>query len=196
MATNYITDNQLKKTLELTGETFADDDVTAAVSAASRSIDDVTHRRFYADSTASVVRYYSPGSPRRVSIDDLVTLTELAVGPGDNTFPTVLTLHTDFELAPLNATADVRPSTSIKALTYQLPCGVRTVRVTGKFGWPSVPDEIEQATSILAAKLLKRSREATFGIVGFGMEGGYARITKSDPDVMMLIGPFIRPLVG
>ena len=192
MANEYASSSDLKTTLELTGESFADDDVTRALAAASRTIDGECRRRFYPDTTTSKIRYYSPASPRRVSIDDLITLTELAVGSGNNTFTTVLTLHTDFELGPLNAVEDGRPWTSVEAITARLPCGMRTVRVTGKFGWAAIPDEIEQATIILAAKLLKRSREAPFGIVGFGMEGGYARIAKTDPDVMSLIGDFVR----
>jgi hypothetical protein len=43
---------------------------------------------------------------------------------------------------------------------------------------------------------MRRAREAPFGVLALGIEGGeIARIARTDPDVMMLISPFIRLLV-
>lgn len=196
-STDYITSSALKSTLSLSGETYADDDIARAITAASRAIDTICKRRFYADADVNQVRYYTPVSHRLVSIDDLVTLTELATGPGDGTFPSTWTENTHFVLNPLNAAADGKPWTSIRAVrciwAAYLP---RTVRVTGKFGWSSVPTEIEQATGILAAKLVKRAREAPFGVLTIGFEtGDVARIAKVDPDIVGLTAGFVRPLV-
>jgi hypothetical protein len=44
--------------------------------------------------------------------------------------------------------------------------------VTGQFGWSTSPEDIKAATSILAAKLFKRVREAPFGIVTVGIDQG------------------------
>lgn len=196
MANEYADLAELKNALELNSENFADPDLQRALTAASRAIDGVTKRRFYQDTDANQVRYYSPRSPGRVAIDDLAELTEVATGTGDNQFGTVLTENTDFVLGPLNADADDRPWTRIETVTASLPCGRRTVRVTGRFGWQAVPDDVKQATLIIATKLVRRTRDAPFGIAGLGIDGAAVRISRSDPDVLMLLGQFTRRLVG
>lgn len=198
MANEYATSSELKATLAMTGESFADADIALALTAASRGIDNVCGRRFWADEDADQVRYYNPEAPGCLRIDDLVELTELATDPaGDGSFENVWTLNTDVILEPLNAPADGRPWTELRAHplgAYRFPCGYpRSVRVTGKFGWAAVPDQVKEATLILASKLMRRAREAPFGVVAVGLEqGGAMRIARADPDVMFLIGSFIR----
>lgn len=194
MAHEYATSAELKATLELTGETFADADVALALTAASRGIDNATRRRFWLDADNTSVRYYTPRSCSLLEIDDVVDLVELATGTGDGSFATAWTENTDHVLEPLNAAADGRPQTMIKPILKSLPTQLRSVRVTGQFGWPAVPDGIKQGTIILASKLLRRAREAPFGVIMFS-EGEVARITRADPDVMFLIGPYIKRLV-
>lgn len=196
MANEYVTSAELKDTLELTGESFADSDIALALTAASRAVDHVCDRRFWADATATVVRYYSPESSHRLAIDDLVTLTEFAVDASrSGSFDEVWTVNTDFVLEPLNAAADGWPWTTVEVLTLRtsryLPCERRAVRVTGKFGWAAVPDAVKQATSICASRLMKRSREVPFG-VAFGVEGAALRLAREDPDVMSLLLPYQR----
>lgn len=199
MANEYATVNELKATLELSGQSFADDDITLALTAASRAVDRHTRRRFWVDADADQVRYYTPADAAHLLIDDLVTLTALAGDDaGDGTFTESWTLNTDFVLEPLNAAADGEPYTAIRVhhngSRYFRPGHVRSVRVTGKFGWAVVPDEVKQATKIVAAKLVKRAREAPFGVVGFGMDGAAVRIVGQDPDVIGLLQPFVsRP---
>ena len=194
---DYITSAELKATLSLTGQTYADADVASAITAASRAIDNICNRRFYADADALQVRYYTPTSTSAVKVDDVVTFTSLSTDPaGDNTFPDSWTLHTDFELEPLNAAADGWPYTKLVVRSngaYTFPFGYeRSVMLTGKFGWATVPDSIVQATTIIASKLLKRSREAPFGILAIGMNGEAVRLSRVDPDVNMLVGPYIK----
>lgn len=196
MANEYVTSSELKDTLELTGESFADSDISLALSAASRAVEGVCDRRFWADATANVVRYYSPESAHRLAIDDLVTLTEVAVDSSrTGQFDELWTVNSDFVLKPLNAVADGEPYTTIEVLTLRtsryFPCEERTVRVTGKFGWAAVPDEVKLATGILASRLLKRSREVPFG-VAFGVEGAALRLAREDPDVMNLLSDLVR----
>lgn len=196
----YISSDDLKATLDLSGETFADADITAAISAASRQIDNLCRRRFYPDADANQIRYYNPDSRRLVRTDDLVTLTGFAIDNlGDGTFATVLTVNTDFILEPLNAPSDGWPYTRIRVMNGQwLPCQPRSIRVTGKFGWATAPDEIVEATSLLSSRLLRRAREAPFGIIGFAMDSGTqaaTRLARQDPDVLALVGPYIRQFV-
>lgn len=193
---DYVTSEELKATLELTGESFADDDVQLAITAASRSIDNACNRRFWLDADATTVRYYATDDPCLVRIDDLVDLNALATDPAGTGAFTDSWTAMDFVLYPLNAAVDGLPYTSIEIKplgVFSFPINTRGVRVTGQFGWPTVPDPIKHATSILASKLLRRAREAPFGVVGIGLEGGSAmRITRNDPDVLTLIGPYMR----
>ena len=76
----YATVAELKGALELGEENFADPDLIRALTAASRTVDHETSRRFWADEDATQVRYYTPEFSDFVWIDDLVTLTTLATG--------------------------------------------------------------------------------------------------------------------
>lgn len=194
---NYITAEQLKNALELKGTTFADQEINGAITAACRAIDNLCDRRFYQDGDAAQIRYYSPLRPDRLEVDDLVTLTSLvSADDGTTGFANTWTLNTDFFLEPLNASADGWPYTLLRAH----PTGAflfntvfpRSVRVTGQFGWPAVPSGIEDAATILAAQLVRRKREAPFGIVSVGMDGLAVRLARSDPQVSMLIRPYQR----
>ena len=99
-------------------------------------------------------------------------------------------------LEPANAAADGWPSEWLRARPTSgasFPIGVpRGIEVTGRFGWPAVPDDVRQAALILASRLLKGSREATFGIWSTGIDGTAMRIARVDPDVVGLIERFER----
>jgi hypothetical protein len=197
--TDYIDREDLKSTLSLTGQTYADADIDRAVTAASRGIDRVCGRRFYPDADANHKRYYTPITADTVAIGDLITLTTLKTdNDGDSVFETTWTLNTDFTLEPLNAVEEGfgQPFNRIRVhplgrnfLLWPWP---RSVEVTGMWGWPSPPEQVKQATSLLASRLLKRAREAPFGVVSLGFEGEAARIASSDPDLAFLVGDFIR----
>ena len=196
--TAYVTSADVKSSLALQGYTFADTDIARAILAASRAIDWATGRRFYLDTDATSVRYYTPDSPSLLAIDDLVTLTSILVDQdGDGTFEETWTVNTDFVLTPLNAAADSEPYWWVEVRNLsgrRFPCQLeRSVKVTGQFGWPSVPSDIQLATSILASKLLRRVREAPFGIVSFGLDQGSAmRIARTDPDVAPVVAHYNR----
>lgn len=195
MASDYVTSSELKATLSLTNETFADDDVALAITAASRAVDSVCDRRFYADTGTSNVRYYSPSDGCVLFIDDLVTLTEFATDPGgDGTFEETWTQNTDFTLEPLNAAADGWPWTTVRVhprTAFYLPTRYpRSVRVTGKFGWSAAPEPVKMATKIVATKVFKRSREAPFGFISAGDLA--MRIAQNDPDVKLLLDGYER----
>jgi hypothetical protein len=67
-----------------------------------------------------------------------------------------------------------------------------SVAVTGQFGWPAVPAQVIEATTILATRLLRRAREAPFGVVGLGIDGAAVRISRFDPDVGFLLDPLVK----
>jgi hypothetical protein len=62
--------------------------------------------------------------------------------------------------------------------------------VQGQWGWPQIPQPVVEATRIEATRLLRRTREATFGIVGVGPVGSAVRLPTVDPDVALLLAPF------
>lgn len=197
----YVELEQLKETLSLTGTQYADWDLQFAADAASRAVDGICNRRFYLDTDATQVRYYTPHSRYFLHVDDLVTLTSFQTDPdADGVFEDTWSVNNDFTLEPLNAAADSWPYTTIRRHpngTYPFPDGYpRTVKVTGRFGWPAVPAAVADATTILASRLVKRKREAPFAIVTVpGVDVGAAiRLGRTDPDVMTLLGPYTRDL--
>ena len=195
----YISPDQLKSTLTLSGTSFADPDVTLAIGAASRAIDSSTGRRFWLDSGTNNVRYYTPRSYKLLQIDDLVTMTSVAIDrAGAGNFSETWTTGTDYVLEPFNAPveAPARPYETLRVRILSgrwLPQYVeQSVKITGQFGWTTVPDDVAAATGILAAKLLRRGRDAPFGIVT-GIDAGVAmRIARTDPDVYTLLRDYNR----
>lgn len=196
----YLELDELKATLEMTGTTFADADVTIAMGAASRAVDSITGRRFWLDADAAKVRYYTPRSYKVLQIDDLVTMTSVAIDrAGRGSFSETWVSSVDYVLEPFNARAEnpMRPYETLRARCLsgrRLPAHLeQSVKVTGQFGWAAVPDDVTAATGIIAAKLLRRSREAPFGIVTAGIDQGVAmRIARTDPDVYTLLHDYKR----
>lgn len=193
---SYVELEDFKQTADLSGFTFADIDARGAIIAASRAIDEICGRRFYADTDSTQVRYYSPSQGNVVPIHDLVSLTSIKLDDGDDgTFETTLTSG-QYVLEPLNAAADGKPWTKIRlrptAFEYFSTGYPKSVEVTGKFGWSSVPQPIVEATKIIATQICKRKREAPFGVISTSLDGGAVYIARSDPQVQMLVEPYVR----
>ncbi len=196
----YVELEAFKSSVELTGTSYADADIQRALLAASRGVEAACHRRFWLDADATQVRYYTPSSYQRLMIDDLAVLTSLAIDrPGVGAWSEPWTLNTHFVLEPANAVANFQPYESLlrrRLSGYTFPAGVEnSVKVTGQFGWLEVPAEIEQAVVIIANKLVRRTREATFGIVvvGAGIDNQSAiRLAKHDPDVVPLLADYVK----
>lgn len=194
--TTYQSGSALKETLSLVGETFMDNDIDLALEAASRGIDELCNDRFY---PAPGTYVFDPESPYRVKLrPSAATITSVAVDmDGDGTHETPLD-SSDYLAWPYNNPNEAKPwwELHLRRDGIRFPNRPAAVQVAGTFGWGTIPAPITQATGLLAAKLLKRSREAPFGIAVFGTEGGVAmRIARTDPDIMFLLGPFMRDRV-
>lgn len=192
----YIQVEEFKSTIELSGTSFSDEDVKVALRSACRAIDEICGQRFYPDSDAAQVRYYSPSDYWTLYVDPIVTITSLKTDDaGDGTFENTWTLNTDYTAEPLNAAADSQPWNKLcvhPTGTHLFPANFpRSVQLTGKFGWSVTPAQVEEATTLMAHRLLKRARQAPFGVSGLGLDGSVVRIMMSDPDVMMLLRPFM-----
>jgi hypothetical protein len=174
------------------GSTY-DAEITADIAAAARWIDERTNRRFWADADALQVRKFLPENPGYCIITDLVSITSL-VAQSDT-----WVIDQDFYLEPINAAADGRPYTAIRCIARpfiftlsQIPAGWAgfdgRIAVTGKFGWPAVPDQIAKANVIQAARYFHR-RNAPLGVISFSTEVGF-RMAGADADVASLVDPF------
>jgi hypothetical protein len=182
---NYISADELKASLELTGQTYADHDVPMAIEAASRAVDNMTRRRYYLDESDQT-RWYSSHSGAYVLIDDLHTLTSLE---NDGT---AWTVDDEFWLEPVRMAIDGKPYDVIRPVNGAFLSTSRGIKVIGRFGWPQVPAEVLSATPIIATQLLRRAREAPFGVINFGLEGEAVRISRFDPQIDMLLTPYTR----
>lgn len=196
--TFYLTADELKSTLAISSSS-SDVDINVAIIASSRAIDGITRRRFYPDADANQVRYYTPDRVRVQEIDDLVTLTSLATDDDGTLAYATSWATTDYVLEPLNAAADGQPYTSIRALPQGNnqfhPEWPKSVKVTGKFGWATCPEDVAQACTILAARYYKIAREAPLGVIAAGNDVALY-IGRSDPGVVSLLGPYTRHRVA
>src|SRR5688572_21783424 len=113
MANEYYALSQMKKTLALQGETFANADISEALEAASRCIDVYKKTKFYLGEEAA--RYFTPvAGSRAMKIDDLASLTSVEIdADGDGTYEESWDLDTQFYLDPPNAALDEQPWTRI-----------------------------------------------------------------------------------
>jgi hypothetical protein len=176
------------------------------IESASRSIDRIANRRFYLDSVASA-RLYRAYSDIFVYIDDLGTTTDLVVktdSNGNGTYAKTLTLNQDYILDPLTAPSLSRPYTQLTMVsnTETWPIfpgltqnGLRPgVQVTARWGWPSVPDDINMACLILTADLYKR-KDAPGGILGLG-DLGVVRMSPLGRDVTAMVRAYKKEVVA
>jgi hypothetical protein len=77
---------------------------------------------------------------------------------------------------------------------YCWPVGVGVdAQVTAQWGWPAIPDEINEACLFMAQRLFKR-KDSPEGVAGMS-DIGLMRIIARDPDYLGLIGDFERPEV-
>jgi hypothetical protein len=176
------------------------------IESASRSIDRIANRRFYADAAASA-RTYRAYSDIYTFVDDISSTSGLIVqtdDDGDGTFETTLTINTDFLVEPFTAIAKGRPITQLTivntAVSFPIFPGLFSnglrpgVQVTAKWGWPSVPDDIEVATQILTADLYKR-KDSPGGVLGLG-DLGAIRMSPLGRDVTAMVRAYKREVAA
>lgn len=186
----YITLNLLKSALSINDE-IDDDFLELAINAASRQIDQVCERQFF---STTETRLFAPRDSFICEIDDLTTLTTLETSSSADGVFDIQWEPKDLQLEPLNSLAGGIPTpfTQIRAVDeYLFPTDNQeaTVKVTGTFGFTPVPDQVQQATVILAARLAER-RFSPLGVAGFG-DLGAVRVSRFlDGDVDNLISPF------
>lgn len=194
ISNGYCTLAELKARLTIeTGDTADDATLEAVIEAASREIDGLCSRHFY---SATETHYYEAEQWDEIEVDDLVSVTTLKTDEDQDRAYETTWGATDFELGP----GDSAPYTRIYATptgAYAFPVGQRkAVQVVGTFGWPSVPDAVNEAALLVAARLFKR-KDAPLGIQVGKPEFGNLSIPANDPDVTRLLAPYRRfALIG
>ena len=188
----YCTLAELKTSLAIT-DSVDDTPLEAAITAASRMIDDYTGRFFYADGTsaAPVYRYYTPYNDYSQAVDDFVSITAIATDENlDQTYGTAWSA-TDFLIEPKNNVRRGWPYNRLIAIgRYIWPSGLpQAVRVYGVWGWLATPSEVNMATLIQASRLFVR-RQSPFGIAGSPDLGTVRLSSRVDADVEVLLRPF------
>lgn len=187
----YATLTELKLAAGEITETTRDPLLLTALAAASRSVDQYCGRRFYADTVASARQFRTVRNVvcdvdgEALFIDDLAAApTTVEIGDG-----VTWTAITDYSTEPVNALVKNRPINVLRRRLSQWRWGlVSQVRVTGLWGWPSIPDEVSQACLLQASRLFNR-RKSPEGITG-NAEWGLVRVTRVDPDVASLLQPY------
>lgn len=174
---SYVSLDELKTSLNIRNDTSRDAILRRALGAASRAIDSATGRRFWLDPVATTQTVRTRGNAYRDGGRYALIVPDI----GDSSAITVTG-----RTVTSNAGADNWPVATRLYSTYAWTDD--TVSVTARFGWPYIPDEIAQATLILAGKLFKR-KDSPEGILG-SADWGAIRVGRRDPDVQMLIEPY------
>jgi hypothetical protein len=200
--TVYTTLPELKSALSIPAtDTADDDDLQDAILTASRAIDGDCQRHFYQVTEA---RTFAPTDTYRIRFGpymDLVSVTTLQTdASGDGTWETTWTTG-DFQLLcvdgtpNINAGPEARPYRRIKAvgaLTFPIPSAWSAarddlVKITGVWGWPTVPDRIRRACRMAAAETF-RLRDAPLGALGMA-DLGIIRV-RENVKYQRLIGDY------
>jgi hypothetical protein len=194
ISNGYCTLAQIKAAARIS-DSVDDALLEMAVESASRAIDGHAGRSFYSSGTAT--RYYTAEDAFVCEVDDLAgTAITLQTSAGANgVFDTTWAVG-DYQLEPNNGVVDglTIPYTRIRAVqNYLFPVlgGQTLVKVTGVFGWPSIPIAITQACVIQASRIFKRL-DSPLGVAGFGELGAISVTRDIDPDVAQLVGPYRR----
>jgi hypothetical protein len=186
----YASLNEVKASLKIT-DGMDDSLLEMAIESASRLIDGYAGRYFYSGGTA--VKNFAAQDWWVVQTEDLQSVTEVAsrneVGGDYTVWQTI-----DYQLEPLNGRVEgtVSPYTRIRAVkNYSWPVNEEQalVKVTGTWGWASVPIAIKQATILQAARIFKRL-DSPLGVAGFGDMGVVRVGSRLDPDVQHLVDPY------
>lgn len=190
----YCTLAELKSALRITDNT--DDTLLEnAVESASRRIDGYCGRHFYVTQQIAVPMYpyneYLVVFGRDVSSTNVTIKIDTA---GNGTYAQTLVQGVDYVLQPRNVPIFERPYESARMVggnTFPLLTtpSFETVEVTAAWGYATVPDDINQATILLAMRQFARLN-AALGVVGFADMAITVRAV--DPDVRDLLSPYRR----
>ena len=179
-------------------DTAEDTPIEKVVEAVSREIDKYTGQFFY--DAGAQTRYFTSRDGVHVYTDPIQSVTSVYSDPNDDgtfsdTWATTGTSHR-YRLRPVNNNKETGtpPYWQLYAINDVFPVSDAGVKVSATFGWPSIPEAVNQACLIQTARLFVR-RSAPFGIVE-GQDAGMMSLRKGlDVDVRLLLDAFRRPMI-
>jgi hypothetical protein len=162
---------------------------------ASRSIDGHCGRQFNKSGSAEA-RVFDPwwscGGQVRFELGDVVSIASIAGDDGSGTYPTAWDASS-YILTPRNAAAKGWPYTELVPPTVLYvpawPVTVWPIRITGIFGWPSVPAPVKEVCFMLANRL-KSLWDAPFGLSGGGDAGALDMTVSLNPILKQMLMPY------
>lgn len=171
--------------------------------AASRAVDGVC-RRSFGQSSSGTIRYFTPVDVLRLRVPDLVSVSALATDDdGDLTYETSWAA-TDYMLFPIDASeqeevqrpyTEIRVSFATGSTGNTFPVGYqKSVKVTGVWGWPVVPDVIREVT-ILESLRSYQQLQSPSGVIA-NAAGGFAITPVMHPTSAARLQPYIRMAWG
>lgn len=195
LTNGYTTTDALRGRLGNNATSVAEDKLEHLIEAASREIDGICNRRFY---QAVETRIFTAEWSDLLEIDDLTSLTTIETDDlNDRTYSTSWSAS-DYELEPANNAFHGHPYTSIQLgpnTTKAFPTYRRGVRINGTWGWPSIPQPIEEACLLIAVRL-HQSTKAPYGTAGTVQDGAVQYTPRVDPVVRQLLDPYRRMNIG
>ena len=200
----YITQNQLKAFVGIPTSDSQDDDILDdAINAASRQIDAFCGRQFYADGSTSARKFFT-NDLYRLRVDDISTTTGLVVkydDDDDGTYETTVS-SSDFQVLPINGVVggiQGNPFYIVELISdgnHEWPLDFSSNRpraeITAKWGYATTPEQIRQATLMLASELFAM-RNAPLGVAGIG-DFGVVNI-QQNREITRLIARFRKGTV-
>lgn len=201
----YCTQAELREHMGDTGNKLDAALLDKAINATSRAIDRYCDRRFWQDA-APTTRVYRADDRRVLYVDDISTATGVALvtdphldGSWSDTWASG-----DYQLEPLNSDVVAAGDEGTAFSWYRIvavgshafpidPFRV-TVKLTARYGWSAIPDDVNEAAILKAVSLFRR-KDAPYGVAGFA-DFGPVRVTRRDPDVIDLLGPFVLKAIG
>lgn len=193
----YITLAGFKTRYSVEGvDALRDAEIEKVIQGVSRSIDNYTGRVFFA-SAADEKRYFTASDYQNVFTDDICSITTVKTDDDqDGTFETTWAT-TDYRTQPGNRVANITPIMWLKTKpngSYSFPLYTDAVEIDGKFGYCTLtncPDAVREACFIQGYRIWMR-QSAPFGVVGSAEMGNITAIAKFDPDVKLMLDPFVR----
>lgn len=188
----YCTLAEAKSALRIT-DNVDDTILEREVESASRRVDGFCGRFFYQQ--AATINCYPYNEYLLVFPADVAnnSVTVKIDSAGDGTYATTLSLGVDYILEPTDTVLQSRPYRQARMVGGQtFPLEVQpsfpTCQVAATYGWPSVPNDIREATILLTIRQFARLN-AALGVVGFADMAVSVRAV--DPDVRDLLQPYV-----
>lgn len=195
----YCSVDDLREQLsDLGSHNLSERQLVRAINAASRSIDNHTGRRFWADAAPVSKVFPVPTAGLELWLpEDIAYSAGLAVSTWDGSAYTAWDAA-DYRLWPYGANTSGSmyggwwKLESARGLRFDVrgATGIVPIQIAARFGWAFTPPEVEQACLLKAAQLFKR-KDAPYGVAQFG-DIAAVQITRADKDVLELLWPYVR----